>query len=68
MTGPSLYEFMATTAGLEQWPSGTPVDCGAAEAYPSICAFSFPFAEYEAGGDVVTVPGLEAVSSVDYLP
>ena len=68
VTAASLYEYLATTPGLEQWPSGTAVDCGAADAYPSICAFTFPFAEYQEGGEVITVPGLEAVSSIDYLP
>ena len=68
VTGASLYDYLATAEGLELWPSGSLVDCGAADAYPSICSFTFPFAEYQEGGDVVTVPGLEAVSSMDYLP
>jgi branched-chain amino acid transport system substrate-binding protein len=68
VTGKSLYEFLATSTGLEQWPSGTAVDCGAAEKYPTICAFTFPVAEYVPGGGVRTIEGLEAVSAKDYLP
>ncbi len=68
VTGASLYEYMATAEGLQQWPSLTPIDCGAAPTYTSICSFTFPFAEYQEGGGVLTVPGLEAVSSLDYLP
>ena len=33
-----------------------------------VCAYTFPFGEYQEGGGVLTVPGLEAVSSIDYLP
>jgi hypothetical protein len=68
LTGASLYDYMATTSGLIQWPSGAAIDCGAAPSYPTICSFTFPFAEYQEGGGVVTVPGLEAVSAIDYLP
>ncbi len=68
VTGASLYEYMATTPGLQQWPSGTAVDCGLSDRYTSVCAFTFPFAEYVEGGGVLTVPGLEAVSALAYLP
>ena len=68
VTGASLYEYLGTTPGLEQWPSGAPVECGVSDNYPSICAFTFPIAEYQEGGGVLTIPGLEAVSSIDYLP
>ena len=68
VTGSSLYEYFQTAAGLAQWPSGAAVECGQSDTYPSICAFTFPFAEYVEGGGVITVPGLEAVSSIDYLP
>ena len=57
-----------TPKGLEQWPSGAPVECGISDGYPAICSFTFPFAEYQEGGGVLTVPGLERVSSIDYLP
>jgi ABC-type branched-subunit amino acid transport system substrate-binding protein len=68
VTGASLYEFLGTSTGLEQWPSGTAIECGAAEKYPTICTFTFPVAEYVEGGQVLTIPGLEAVSARDYLP
>lgn len=68
VTGASLFEYLGTTPDLALWPAGSLVECGLAEAYPSICAYTFPFAEYQAGGGVLTVPGLEAVSSIDYLP
>jgi branched-chain amino acid transport system substrate-binding protein len=68
VTGQSLYDFVATAKGLVQWPSGTAVECGIAEKYPTICSFTFPIAEYIEGGTVATVEGLEAVSAKDYLP
>lgn len=68
VTGASLYEYTGTTDGLTYWPGDTLIECGASAAYPSICSFTFPFAEYQEGGQVVTIPGLEAVSSLPYLP
>ena len=68
VTGASLYEFLSSASGLTQWPEGADIDCGLAESYPSVCSFTFPFAEYQEGGGVLTVPGLDAVSSLDYLP
>ena len=68
VTGVSLYDYLGATDGLTLWPGDQPIDCGLSDTYPTICSFTFPFAEYQAGGDVVTVPGLEAVSSVDFLP
>ncbi len=68
VTGQSLYDFVATAKGLVQWPSGSAVECGIAEKYPTICSFTFPVAEYLEGGAVETIEGLEAVSAKDYLP
>ena len=68
VTGASIDELLATGDGLRSWPGEDPLDCGAAPSYPAVCAFVFPVAEYQAGGDVVTVPGLEAVSALEYLP
>lgn len=68
VTGESLYAFVATAKGLTQWPSGSAVECGIAEKYPTICSFTFPVAEYLAGGAVETINGLEAVSAKDFLP
>jgi hypothetical protein len=68
VTGESLFDFVGSTKGLAQWPNGSPVECGAAPKYPTICAFVFPIAEYLEGGEVTTIPGLEAVSAKEYLP
>jgi ABC-type branched-subunit amino acid transport system substrate-binding protein len=68
LTGRSLYDYMATTSGLQIWPDGAAVECGASASYPSVCSFTFPFAEYAGDGRVTTVPGLEAVSSLELLP
>ena len=68
VTGTSLYSYLQETDGLSLWPGDQAIDCGFSETYPTICSFTFPFAEYKAGGLVETIPGLEAVSSVDYLP
>jgi hypothetical protein len=69
VTGPALYDYLSKTKGLTLWPGDGKIDCGAAAPkYPSFCTFTFPFAEYKAGGKVETIPGLEAVSALDYLP
>ena len=68
VTGVSLYDYLGATDGLTLWPGDQPIDCGLSDTYPAVCSFTFPFAEYQAGGNVVTVPGLEAVSAVDFLP
>jgi branched-chain amino acid transport system substrate-binding protein len=68
VTADNLYGYLQETPGLTLWPGDQEIACGLSETYPSICSFTFPFAEYKAGGLVETVPGLEAVSSVDYLP
>ena len=67
VTGASIYEYLATGEGLELWPAGTPIESGAAERYPSICTFTYPFAEY-VDGQVLTIEGLEEVSSLEYPP
>ena len=68
VTGESLYEFLGSEQGLTQWTGGAVVECGAYATYPTICVFTLPVAEYLAGGAVVTIEGLEAVSAKDYLP
>jgi branched-chain amino acid transport system substrate-binding protein len=68
ITGASLYDYLGVTDGLTLWPGDQEIDCGLSDTYPAVCSFTFPFAEYLAGGDVVTIPGLEAVSSVGFLP
>ena len=68
VTGAALYDFLKTSTDLKLWPGGAPIACGSSSAYPSVCSFSFPFAMYEAGGKVVPMDGLQAVSSAEYLP
>jgi branched-chain amino acid transport system substrate-binding protein len=67
VTGPALYDFLKTDPGLTL-AGGAPITCGSAPKYPAVCSFIFPFAEYQAGGKVVTVPGLEAFSAKEFLP
>jgi branched-chain amino acid transport system substrate-binding protein len=68
VTGRSVHDLLATSDGLFTWPGTTPIDCGAAPAYPAVCAFTFPFAEYTDDAEVRTVAGLEAVSALELLP
>ncbi len=68
VTGASLYAFLGSSTDLKLWPGGADIACGKAPKYPTFCSFTFPFAEYTAGGKVLTVDGLEAVSALDYLP
>ena len=68
VTGAALSDFVKTSTDLTLWPGGAPIACGSSATYPSVCSFSFPFAEYQAGGKVVPVAGLEAVSSAEFLP
>ncbi len=68
VTGKSLYKYLQTAKGLHLWPNGAEIECGASAKYPTICSFTFPIAEYKAGGKVETIPGLEAVKTVDFLP
>lgn len=68
VTGTAIHDLLATSTDLRLWPGTSPIACGASPAYPSICSFTFPFAEYVAGGEVRTIDGLEAVSVLDHLP
>jgi branched-chain amino acid transport system substrate-binding protein len=70
VTAKGLYDFLGTAKDLTLWPqgAGAAIECGASPKYPSICSFTFPFAEVVKGGKVETVKGLEAVSSKDLLP
>lgn len=68
VTGTAVYDFLATSDDLKLWPGTSPVDCGGSATYPSICSFTFPFAEYVGDGEVRTIEGLEAVSVLDRLP
>lgn len=68
VTGVAIRDHLATAEGLKLWPGTSPISCGASASYPSICSFTFPFAEYVEGGEVRTIEGLEAVSVLDHLP
>ncbi len=68
VTGPALFTFLGTEPGLTQWPNGSPVECGRAPKYPTICSFVFPIAEYVEGGGVRSVDGLETLDAEPYLP
>jgi branched-chain amino acid transport system substrate-binding protein len=68
ITGESIYQNLLDAEGLKLWPAGSEIACGSAETYPSVCSFTFPYAEYTESGEVLTIPGLEAVSALEYLP
>jgi branched-chain amino acid transport system substrate-binding protein len=68
VTGVAIRDHLATATDLKLWPGTSPIACGASAGYPSICSFTFPFAEYVEGGEVRTIEGLEAVSVLDHLP
>lgn len=68
LTGESLYDFLKNGDGLYFFGGVTPIQCGASAAYPAVCSFVFPFAEYKGDGVVGPVEGLELVDSLPYLP
>ncbi len=68
LTGESLYDFLKNGDGLYFFGGVTPIKCGASAAYPAVCSFVFPFAEYKGDGVVGPVEGLELVDSLPYLP
>jgi branched-chain amino acid transport system substrate-binding protein len=68
VTGASVYETLAASDGVVNWPEGNAMSCGAAEAYPTICNFIFPIGTYLADEGIQTVPGFEALDTTPYLP
>lgn len=68
VTGQGIFDFIGEGEGLTYWPGDTDIECGAAENYSAICAYTFPVATYDPSGEVLTVEGLEKVSSIPYLP
>jgi branched-chain amino acid transport system substrate-binding protein len=68
VTGAAIYERMGTSTDILNFPNDSALQCGVSATYPSVCNFEFPIGTYEAGGDIVTVPGFESASVVDYLP
>jgi branched-chain amino acid transport system substrate-binding protein len=67
-TGQGIFDFIGEGEGLTYWPGTTDIDCGAAEGYPAICAYTNPVATYDSSGAVLTAVGLEKVSAIPYLP
>lgn len=68
VTGRSLYDYMKGGNGLTLFGSDNPLECGVVAAYPAVCSFVFPFAEYKGGGVIGPVDGLGLVDSKTYLP
>lgn len=68
VTGQAIYDTLQSSTDILNFPNDSPLECGAAATYPSVCSFVFPAGEYVAGGELATVPGFEAFSVVDYLP
>lgn len=68
VTGRGIFDFIGEGEGLTYWPGTTDIDCGAAEGYSAICAYTNPVATYDASGEVLTAVGLEKVSAIPYLP
>lgn len=68
VTGPGMFDYLGTTPGLTQWPNNSPIECGAAAQYPTVCSFVFPVGEYVEGGEVRSLEGLETLSAKPYLP
>lgn len=68
VTGATIYERMLNSSDVLNFPNDRPLTCGLSDAYPSVCNFEFPIGFYEAGGEILTVPGFESISVLDYLP
>lgn len=68
VTGRSLFDYVKAGNGLTLFASESALECGAVAAYPAVCSFVFPFAEYKGDGVVGPVPGLGLVDSKPYLP
>ena len=68
VTGAAMYDRLATSTDIVNFPDEQPFACGTSTVYPSVCSFTFPVGAYGNGGELITVPGFEAFSVVDYLP
>ena len=68
VTGRSLFDYVKAGHGLTLFASESKLECGAVAAYPAVCSFVFPFAEYKGDGVVGPVEGLGLVDSKPYLP
>jgi branched-chain amino acid transport system substrate-binding protein len=67
ITGASIYARLGTSDDLVTWPDGNPLACGAAPSIPNVCNFTFPVGEYVGDGTIETVPGYEALDTLDLL-
>ena len=69
VTGASVAEHIkANPEGtLSLFPDGDTLACGAAPAYPSVCALSLFAGEYVGDGRIELVEGLESFDITDYL-
>lgn len=68
VSGAAIYERMGTSTDILNFPNDSALQCGFSATYPSVCNFEFPIGTYQAGGEIITVPGFESASVVDYLP
>jgi branched-chain amino acid transport system substrate-binding protein len=68
VTGPSIYERLATSDDIIGFPFQAPFECGTSDVYSSVCSFVIPIGTYGEGNTVASVPGYEAFSVVEYLP
>ncbi len=68
VTGAAMYERLATSDDIVNFPDEVPFGCGSSATYPSVCNFVFPVGAYAAGDELITVPGFESFSVIDYLP
>jgi len=68
VTGSAMYERLATSDDLVNFPNESPYACNTSAAYPAVCNFAFPVGAYAEGGELITVPGFDSFSVVDYLP
>jgi branched-chain amino acid transport system substrate-binding protein len=67
VTGAAIYDTLGASDGAVNWPDAFPFSCGAAPAYPTICNFIFPIATYLEGEGIQTVPGFEALDTLEFL-
>lgn len=67
MTGQNLYDFLKSADGLFLYGGITPVKCGLATDYPSVCSYVFEATEYKDGA-VVSVDDGKLWDSTPLLP
>jgi branched-chain amino acid transport system substrate-binding protein len=68
ITGAAMYERLETSEDIVNFPNEEPFTCGSSTTYPSVCIFAAPVGAYAEGGELITVPGFESFSVIDYLP